>query len=73
MHLELESFFDRLSSFENALEEQITKPKSEEVIEEVKEEKSSTELLADAMSKYTKGAPETITAVSYTHLRAHET
>ena len=61
MHLELESFFDRLSSFENALEEQITKPKSEEVIEEVKEEKSSTELLADAMSKYTKGAPETIT------------
>ena len=60
MHLELESFFDRLSSFENALEEQITKPKSEEVIEEVKEEKSSTELLADAMSKYTKGAPETI-------------
>ena len=61
MHLELESFFDRLSSFENALEEQITKPKSEEVIEEIKEEKSSTELLADAMSKYTKGAPETIT------------
>jgi len=61
MHLELESFFDRLSSFENALEEQITKPKSEEIIEEVKEEKSSTELLADAMSKYTKGAPETIT------------
>ena len=61
IHLELESFFDRLSSFENALEEQITKPKSEEVIEEVKEEKSNTELLADAMSKYTKGAPETIT------------
>ena len=61
MHLELESFFDRLSSFENALEEQITKPKSEEAIEEVQEEKSSTELLADAMSKYTKGAPETIT------------
>ena len=61
MHLELESFFDRLSSFENALEEQITKPKVEEKIEEVKEEKSSTELLADAMSKYTKGAPETIT------------
>jgi len=61
MHLELESFFDRLSSFENALEEQITKPKSEEVIEEVQEEKSNTELLADAMSKYTKGAPETIT------------
>jgi len=61
MHLELESFFDRLSSFENALEEQITKPKSEEVIEEIQEEKSSTELLADAMSKYTKGAPETIT------------
>lgn len=60
MHLELESFFDRLSSFENALEEQITKPKSEEV-EEVQEEKSSTQLLADAMSKYTKGAPETIT------------
>ena len=25
IHLELESFFDRLSSFENALEEQITK------------------------------------------------
>ena len=61
MHLELESFFDRLSSFENALEEQITKPKVEEKIEEVKEEKSSTELLADAMSKYTKGVPETIT------------
>ena len=61
MHLELESFFDRLSSFENALEEQITKPKAEEVIKEVQEEKSSTELLADAMSKYTKGAPETIT------------
>ena len=61
MHLELESFFDRLSSFENALEEQITKHKVEEKIEEVKEEKSSTELLADAMSKYTKGAPETIT------------
>ena len=61
MHLELESFFDRLSSFENALEEQITKPKVEEKIEEVQEEKSSTQLLADAMSKYTKGAPETIT------------
>ena len=61
MHLELESFFDRLSSFENALEEQITKPKSEEIIEESQEEKSSTQLLADAMSKYTKGAPETIT------------
>ena len=57
MHLELESFFDRLSSFENALEEQIAKPK----VEEVQEEKSSTQLLADAMSKYTKGAPETIT------------
>ena len=61
IHLELESFFDRLSSFENALEEQITKPKVEEKIEEVQEEKSSTQLLADAMSKYTKGAPETIT------------
>ena len=61
MHLELESFFDRLSSFENALEEQITKPKVEEKIEEVQKEKSSTQLLADAMSKYTKGAPETIT------------
>ena len=61
MHLELESFFDRLSSFENALEEQIAKPKVEEKIEEVQEEKSSTQLLADAMSKYTKGAPETIT------------
>ena len=60
MHLELESFFDRLSSFENALEEQIAKPKIEEV-QEVQEEKSSTQLLADAMSKYTKGAPETIT------------
>ena len=60
MHLELESFFDRLSSFENALEEQITKPKVEEV-KAVQEEKSSTQLLADAMSKYTKGAPETIT------------
>ena len=61
MHLELESFFDSLSSFENALEEQITKPKVEEKIEEVQKEKSSTQLLADAMSKYTKGAPETIT------------
>ena len=61
MHLELESFFDRLSSFENALEEQIAKPKVEEKVEEVIEEKSNTELLADAMSKYTKGAPETIT------------
>ena len=61
MHLELESFFDRLSSFENALEEQIAKPKVEEKVEEVQEEKSSTQLLADAMSKYTKGAPETIT------------
>ena len=60
MHLELESFFNRLSSFENALEEQIAKPKVEQV-EEVQEEKSSTQLLADAMSKYTKGAPETIT------------
>ena len=60
MHLELESFFDRLSSFENALEKQIAKPKVEEV-KEVQEEKSSTQLLADAMSKYTKGAPETIT------------
>ena len=38
MNLELESFFNRLSTFENALEEQITKPKSEEVIEEVIEE-----------------------------------
>jgi len=61
MHLELESFFNRLSSFENALEEQIAKPKVEEKVEEVQEEKSSTQLLADAMSKYTKGAPETIT------------
>ena len=57
MHLELESFFNRLSSFENALEEQITKPKVEEKIEEVKEEKSSTQLLADAMSKFTKDSP----------------
>ena len=56
MHLELECFFDRLSSFENALEEQITKPKVEEV-EEVQEEKSSTQLLADAMSKFTKDSP----------------
>tara|TARA_Y100001937_G_C7048828_1_gene298098 strand:- start:85 stop:816 length:732 start_codon:yes stop_codon:yes gene_type:complete len=61
MHLELESFFNRLSSFENALEEQITKPKVDEKVEEVKEEKSNTQLLADAMSKYTKGVPETIT------------
>jgi hypothetical protein len=57
MNLELESFFNRLSSFENALEEQITKPKSEEVIEEVIEEKSSTQLLADAMTKFTKDSP----------------
>ena len=41
MHLELESFFDRLSSFENALEEQIAKPKVKEKVEEVIEEKSS--------------------------------
>ena len=61
MHLELESFFDRLSSFENALEEQIAKPKVKEKVEEVIEEKSRAQLLADAMSKYTKGAPETIT------------
>ena len=61
MHLELESFFNRLSSFENALEEQIAKPKVKEKVEEVIEEKSNTQLLADAMSKYTKGAPETIT------------
>ena len=57
MNLELESFFNRLSTFENALEEQITKPKSEEVIEEVIEEKSSTQLLADAMTKFTKDSP----------------
>ena len=57
MHLELESFFNRLSSFENALEEQITKPKVEEKVEEVQEEKSSTQLLADAMSKFTKDSP----------------
>ena len=55
MHLELESFFNRLSSFENALEEQIAKPKVKEKVEEVIEEKSNTQLLADAMSKYTKG------------------
>jgi len=61
MHIELESFFNRLSSFENALEEQITKPKVDEKVEEVKEEKTNTQLLADAMSKYTKGVPETIT------------
>ena len=64
MHLELESFFDRLSSFENALEEQITKPKDKvphaEVVE-APDQVSQTQLLADAMSKYTKGAPETIT------------
>ena len=57
MHLELESFFNRLSNFENALEEQITKPKVEEKVEEVQEEKSSTQLLADAMSKFTKDSP----------------
>ena len=57
INLELESFFNRLSTFENALEEQITKPKSEEVIEEVIEEKSSTQLLADAMSNFTKDSP----------------
>jgi len=63
MHLELESFFDRLSSFENALEEQITKPKDVPVAEvvEAPDQVSQTQLLADAMSKYTKGAPETIT------------
>jgi len=63
MHLELESFFDRLSSFENALEEQITKPKDIPVAEvvEAPDQVSQTQLLADAMSKYTKGAPETIT------------
>ena len=63
MHLELESFFNRLSSFENALEEQITKPKDVPVAEvvEAPDQVSQTQLLADAMSKYTKGAPETIT------------
>ena len=63
MHLELESFFDRLSSFENALEEQIAKPKDVPVAEvvEAPDQVSQTQLLADAMSKYTKGAPETIT------------
>ena len=63
MHLELESFFNRLSSFENALEEQIAKPKDVPVAEvvEAPDQVSQTQLLADAMSKYTKGAPETIT------------
>ena len=63
MHLELESFFSRLSSFENALEEQITKPKDVPVAEvvEAPDQVSQTQLLADAMSKYTKGVPETIT------------
>jgi hypothetical protein len=63
MHLELESFFDRLSSFENALEEQITKPKDVPVAEvvEAPDQVSQTQLLADAMSKFTKGVPETIT------------
>ena len=64
MNLELESFFNRLSSFENALEEQINlpTPKDGDKIEVVisdsrKEEKSSTQLLADAMSNFTKDSP----------------
>jgi superfamily II RNA helicase len=64
MNLELESFFSRLSNFENALEEQINlpTPKDGDKIEVVisdsrKEEKSSTQLLADAMSNFTKDSP----------------
>lgn len=60
MNLELESFFNRLSTFENALEEQINIPTPEDKIEVViseKEEKSSTQLLADAMTKFTKDSP----------------
>jgi len=60
MNLELESFFNRLSTFENALEEQINIPTPEDKVEVViseKEEKSSTQLLADAMTKFTKDSP----------------
>ena len=59
MHLELESFFDRLSSFENALEEQITKPEDVPVAEvvEAPDQVSQTQLLADAMSRFTKDSP----------------
>ena len=59
MHLELESFFNRLSSFENALEEQITKPEDVPVAEvvEAPDQVSQTQLLADAMSRFTKDSP----------------
>ena len=66
MHLELESFFDRLSQFETALNEEITKPTeniinnkpTENVINNIEEqEKTGPELLADAMSRFTKDSP----------------
>ena len=66
MHLELESFFNRLSSFENALEEQINLPTPKdgdkitvEVAEvvEAPDQVSQTQLLADAMSRFTKDSP----------------
>ena len=64
MQLELESFFNRLSSFENALEQEIQKPKEiiqppieEKTIEEVQEEMSGPQLLAQAMSNFTKNSP----------------
>ena len=66
MHLELESFFNRLSQFETALNEEIDKPTeniindnpTENVINNIEEqEKTGPELLADAMSRFTKDSP----------------
>ena len=58
IHLELESFFNRLSQFETALNEEIAKP-VENIIDNKPEEQEKTgpELLADAMSKFTKNSP----------------
>ena len=57
MHLELESFFNRLSQFETALNEEIDKP-TENIIDNIEEqEKTGPELLADAMSRFTKDSP----------------
>jgi hypothetical protein len=57
MHLELESFFNRLSQFETALNEEIDKP-TENIINNIEEqEKTGPELLADAMSRFTKDSP----------------
>tara|TARA_Y100001938_G_C8076488_1_gene426431 strand:- start:931 stop:1710 length:780 start_codon:yes stop_codon:yes gene_type:complete len=64
LHLELESFFSRLSNFESALENEIQKPKEEiqppveeKTIETIQEEMSGPQLLAQAMSNFTKSSP----------------